>query len=617
MSLLDELRRRNVFRVGIAYAVAAWVLLQVLDVVGEILELPPWGGKLLLAVIVAGFFVTLFVAWAYELTPEGIKREAEVDRSRSITAQTGRRLDRMIIVLLLVALGYFATDKFLFDPARDAARLEEARQVTPARTAEYTEPAGASRTDAPSIAVLPFVNMSDDKDYFADGLSEELLNILAQTPGLKVAGRTSSFTFKGRNEDLRVIGQALGVAHVLEGSVRRSGERLRITAQLVKADDGFHVWSEAYDRQMADVFDIQDEVARAISEALQVHLLPSASQPTSNPEAYALYLEAMAMMNGADWSRVLSNLDAAISLDPNFAKAWELKAAYFWFTGNGTISNSEAQRLTNQAATRALALDPGLAAARAYAASSDTVYSALQEYDAMTELVRVQPNNPIGISTLQWDMVYMGYFERALELAERQLAIDPLSSVVPAAKGDALMALGRRQEAFAAWQLSLERGNSNVARALGVAEILAGNDQSGIDWLDKWLTLIGSGPLDLQAFVASARDPATGKAFLDRQLNQRAGNPPQDAEELIRASIWYLVFGHLDDYWRTLKEGEIFGDGWADADSAMHAGMVFHDTGFTAHPEYQRFANQLLAEVWNAHGAPELCRKSEERWTCQ
>jgi len=617
MAIFDELKRRNVFRVGIAYAVAAWVLLQVLDVVGEILELPAWGGKLLLAIIVAGFFVTLFVSWAYELTPEGLKRESEVDRSKSITPQTGRKLDRLIIVLLLLALGYFVVDKFVFGPTRDAARLEEALQATTTDSVERATATVATTIDTPSIAVLPFVNMSDDKDYFADGLSEELLNMLANMPGLKVAGRTSSFMFKGRNEDLREIGQALGVANVLEGSVRRSGERLRITAQLVKVDDGFHIWSETYDRQMADVFDIQDEVARAISEALKVHLLPPDERPTDNTEAYALYLEAMAMMQGADWSRVLQVLDAALALDPTFARAWELKAAYYWWQGNDAIGNSEAQRFTYEAATHALALDPDLVAARAYAATSDSVYSSLQAYDALLELVRLQPNNLVGVATLRWNMVYTGYFAKALDLVERALVIDPLSPNFAEARGDVLMALGRREEAIAAWQLGVERGNARAALKLAWAEIQAGSDQAGAAWLARFLALKGVKPWDANGFLADARDPVTGKAFLDTQISEVSGIEPASVDDLRRMPTWYLVFGYLDDYWRALERGGLFGQqGWVDADNALYWGTVFHQSGFTAHPEYQRFANQFLAEVWEVHGAPDLCRKSQEQWIC-
>jgi len=357
-------------------------------------------------------------------------------------------------------------------------------------------------------------------------------------------------------------------------------------------------------------------VARAISGALKVHLLPPDDRPTDNAEAYGLYLEAVAMMQGADWGRVLELLDAALALDPTFARAWELKAAYYWFQGNGTIATSKAQRLTFDAASRALTLDPDLVAAQAYAASSDAVYSALQEYDALSELVRLQPSNVIGISTLNWDMIYMGYFERALELADQGLAIDPLSPTIPVGRGDALMALGRRQEAYEAWHLGVDRGSPTGALALAWAEIRRGNDQAGVAWLDKWVALRAFEPWDAGAFVANARDPATGKAFLDAQLEGVSASGYGSSAELSRAGIWYLVFGYADDYWHALKQAGIFGEGWSDADIPFYRGMVLHDSSFTAHPEFQRFANESLAEVWEVHGAPDLCRKSEERWIC-
>jgi len=620
VSFFNELKRRNVFRVGIAYLVVAWLVLQVADVMLYHIQAPGWVFWAILLVLGIGLPFALVFAWVYELTPEGLRREASVDPAKSITLQTARKLDRLIILVLVLALGYFAVDKFLLAPAREQARLEAARQemATAAPPAEQgAKPASGAAAEEPSIAVLPFVNMSDDKDYFADGLSEELLNMLANIPGLKVAGRTSSFMFKGHNEDLREIGEKLGVANVLEGSVRRSGERLRITAQLVKAEDGFHIWSETYDRQMADVFDIQDDVARAISEALKVHLLPPEERPTQNTEAYALYLEAMAMMQGPDWSRFLEIIDAALALDPKFAKAWELKAAYYWFNGNSTIATSNAKGLTFAAASQALALDPGLVAARAYAASSGPDYSNLQEYDAFSELVRLQPNNPIGVQTLRWDTVYMGYFTRALELADRALAIDPLSPTFAGARGDALMALGRREEALAAWQLAVERGDPTAAPRLADAEILAGNDEAGVTWLERFMALTGIGPWDARAFIAAARDPATGKAFLDRQISGVVGNWPASVDDLSRMQSWYLVFGYLDDYWRALEQAGLFSDqGWSNSDGALYWGMIFHETGFTAHPEYQRWANQILAEVWEAHGAPDLCHKTQEQWVC-
>ena len=208
MSFFAELRRRNVVRVGIAYAVAGWVLAQVAEFAFDTFGAPDWVLKSFVVALLLGFPIVLLIAWAFEITPEGIKREKDVDRDNSITRQTGRRLDRLIVGVLILATGILLADKFFL---RD---LPDAREVIATQGRQ-------------SIAVLPFVNLSEDNDNFADGLSEELLNLLAKTPDLKVAARTSSFAFKGRNEDLREIGDALGVEHVLEGSVRRSGDRLR------------------------------------------------------------------------------------------------------------------------------------------------------------------------------------------------------------------------------------------------------------------------------------------------------------------------------------------------------------------------------------------------------
>ncbi len=242
MSLFAELKRRNVFRVGVAYAVAAWLLIQVTDIMVPTLGLPEWIGKATIFLLIIGFVPAIIFAWAFELTPEGIKREKDVDRSQSITAQTGRKLNYAITALLALAVVYLLMDKF--SPAEPGA---DSGPVTAAvdSTAEPVE-------NLKSIAVLPFVNMSDDaaNEYFSDGISEEILNALAKVKDLKVAGRTSSFAFKGENQDLRRIGEALGVKHILEGSVRKAGNTVRITAQLVQVDDGFHLWSDTYDREL-------------------------------------------------------------------------------------------------------------------------------------------------------------------------------------------------------------------------------------------------------------------------------------------------------------------------------------------------------------------------------
>jgi TolB-like protein len=371
-----ELKRRNVFKVGAAYGVMAWLLAQGLDLFLENFGAPAWVIKTVLLLLVAGFPLALFFAWAFELTPEGIKKEKDVDRSQSITHQTGRKLDFLIIGILVVALGYFAFDKFEkgsekgsepFSSADSSAGEGEAekRALTPFQT----PPAPPAK----SIAVLPFVNMSDDagNEYFSDGISEEILNALAQVPELQVAGRTSSFAFKGNNEDLRKIGEALGVSHILEGSVRKSGTKVRITAQLIRVDNGFHLWSESYDRELTDVFAIQDEIANAILVQLKAHLVEGAPQVVAtkrtNTEAYDLYLLAKQRMyerSRLPLEAAAEMLDRAIAIDPGYAPAYAQRGIVTDLlseTEYGAIPKAQVLTQSKQFVDQALKLDPELA----------------------------------------------------------------------------------------------------------------------------------------------------------------------------------------------------------------------------------------------------------------
>jgi TolB-like protein len=295
MSFFSELKRRNVVRMGVLYIVVAWVTLQISDVIFDPLGVPPWVFRLLMALLALGFPFALIFSWIFELTPEGLKRERDIDRNQSIVNQTGRRMNTVVVVLLVLAIGGLVANRLI------------PRVVTPgdaetksASTTLAVEEA-ATVQDENSIAVLPFVNMSGDPDneYFSDGLSEELLNSLVRLGGLKVTGRTSSFAFKGQNQDLREIGRLLNVANVLEGSVRKAGNRVRITVQLVKASDGYHLWSDTFDRELDDIFAIQAEIADRVTQALQVTLMggeaetQSAISDSRNAEAYEEYLRGM------------------------------------------------------------------------------------------------------------------------------------------------------------------------------------------------------------------------------------------------------------------------------------------------------------------------------------
>jgi TolB-like protein len=276
--LFQELKRRNVFRVAGVYAITAWLLIQIIATVFPILQLPDWSVTLLTVVILIGFPLALIFAWAFEITPEGIKPTVKVDKTESITSETGKKLNRIAIISLSLFIVFLLTERIFF---AESAILER----------------NEADVEAASIAVLPFVNMSGDEEneYFSDGLSEELLNALAKVEDMKVAGRTSSFKFKGQNEDLKIIGEQLGVNHILEGSVRKSGDRVRITAQLVSVEDGYHLWSETYDRELNDIFAIQEEISNQVLQELQIRLIPEEKAeletvPTTDVEAYQLFL---------------------------------------------------------------------------------------------------------------------------------------------------------------------------------------------------------------------------------------------------------------------------------------------------------------------------------------
>ncbi len=330
-----ELRRRNVVRVGIAYLVVGWLALQVAETIFPTFGAPAWVLKVFIALLALGFPFALLFAWAFELTPEGVKKTRDVNLSASVTHSTGRKLDFVIIAALVVALGYFIWDRQ--NLTRESPETAAATDTSAGQQAEKSGPIERS------IAVLPFLNMSSDEEqqWFADGLTEEVLNSLARTPDLLVASRTSSFGFKGSNDDVRTIAKALGVAHILEGSVRRSKERIRVTAQLIRAGDGFHLWSQTYDREPDDVIEIQEDLAIQIARALKTAMDPEAlarmmSAGTTTVPAYEAYLEGTAALNGStdsgdmyEYHQARQAFEHAIELDPQFALAYRNLALYW------------------------------------------------------------------------------------------------------------------------------------------------------------------------------------------------------------------------------------------------------------------------------------------------
>jgi adenylate cyclase len=428
-----------VFRVAAAYLIVAWLLLQVGDTLAPALHLPESVNSALAFFLIVGFPLALVFAWAFEVTPEGIKREKDVDPDRSITYVTGQKLNRTIMIVLALAVAFFIFDKFVLDPGRDAAEIEAAIQDAQELAARPV----ASPDDAQSIAVLPFLNMSDDaaNEYFSDGLAEELLNLLAKVPELRVAARTSSFQFKDRTGNIAEIAGQLKVANILEGSVRKAGNQVRITAQLIKADDGYHLWSETYDRQLDNIFQIQDEIARAVVDALKVRLLGAAPKVReTNPEAYALYLQGRFHLNArseANYAKAARAFREALAIDPAYAAAWA----------------GLARVLSQQAGFGYIEFGQGLTDAR----------------EAAEEAVRQDPELALGwVALSQLQGTYDWDWQAADASMNKALALEPANSEVQHQAASLACALGRLRECLAILERAMEQDplNQHLINAL-------------------------------------------------------------------------------------------------------------------------------------------------------
>ncbi|MBW2716692.1 MAG: hypothetical protein JRD03_11475, partial [Deltaproteobacteria bacterium] len=547
MSVIAELKRRNVFRVGVAYAIVAWLLVEVASVMLPTFKAPEWVMQVFTFLVILGFPLAMILAWAFELTPEGIKRETAVDPAESISHVTGRKIDFAIIALLVLAVAFMFIDGYVLEaePAQPLAASEQPPAAEPA-------PAETPTVRDKSIAVLPFVNMSSDpeQEYFSDGLSEEILNLLAKVPDLKVIARTSSFAFKGKNEDVRSIGQALGVSTVLEGSVRKSTDRVRVTAQLIDVESGAHLWSETYDRMMTDIFEMQDSVASEILDALQIHVgaAPTRGRPTEDTEAYSLFLKGRAALNRSDGTAAKEFARKAIELDPMFAEAHELLALGFWNSGS-SMDAVDAQRGTFDAAAKALAIDPSLLIAQALRVSGDLEnYSFAREIEALERILREEPNDAGAAIMLTYNLIFNGYFEESLGISEHLVEVDPLSAVAHSSLYNSLRSNGRRSQALASLRLAEQLDSPGAKWTIAMESLVDGRDEIAIHYLETLLREQNQ-PIDwIQKLIIGARDPATGQAHLDRQISQLMASLPEDqsSQVLIDTMHFYLVFGFLD-----------------------------------------------------------------------
>lgn len=455
MSLILELKRRNVFRVAAAYSVVAWLLIEVSDTIFPRLTLPDWTVTLVITLLLLGFPLALLLAWAYELTPEGIRRTGAVSSEEVAQRGAGRKADTVLITILVLALGYLVWDKFAVVPGESEPVVAEA---APGQGAGGI---GAEAPDPRSIVVLPFANLSDDpgNEFFSDGISEELLNLLTRIPELRVTSRSSAFHYKGRNLRLAQVAAELNVAHVLEGSVRKAGNRVRITAQLSDARSDTRLWSQAYDRSLDDIFAIQDEIAAAVVRELEVRLLGATPRTAeTSGEAFSLFLQAryLGRIGTPEGFEASNGLYARVlQLDPDYVPALVgLSANYQNQVGFGDRDREEGTAASRAFLRRALEIDPDSAVAHA-SLGWGAIYSGADLREAAAHFERALALAPTDIDVLHQAAIMLGElgrFDEAIALQRYVAARDPVTSSRYHNLGWSYFSDGRWDESMAAFR---------------------------------------------------------------------------------------------------------------------------------------------------------------------
>jgi len=489
MSFFNELKRRNVFKVAAAYIIVSWLLLQISDTLVPALRLPEWFHSGVAFLLIIGFPIALVFAWAFDMTPDGLKREKDIDGSHPRASTSGRALNYTIIVSLAVALVYFVWE------SRIQTGSEPSSQEPISQNADPGDEQRA--TDNNSIAVLPFINMSSDpeQEYFSDGITEEVLNLLVKIPELKVTSRTSVFAFKGQSPDIPTVAKKLGVANILEGSVRKAGNRVRITVQLIEARNDVHLWSETYERRLDDIFAIQDEIASEVVKALQVQLLGEAPLATAtNTEAYNLYLRGKhfaTLGTEESWESSVKAYQESIALDADFAPAWAgLSFVLRWQGVVGSTDLHEAMEASRRAAMQALELDNELAEAWLALASIQFRYDwdwSNTEVTIRTAL-KYGPKNAPVLRTATWVALALGEMERALKFAQLAVELDPLDLSGLTNLGTTYWALGQLKEEERIYRRILELYPDVSLRAvkswLAATLTRQGQPEEGLQYLD-------------------------------------------------------------------------------------------------------------------------------------
>ncbi|NGX15840.1 tetratricopeptide repeat protein [Wenzhouxiangella sp. XN24] len=637
--LFDELKRRNVFRVGAAYLVVAWLLVEISDTIFPRLGLPEWTVTFVIALLLIGLPLALFLAWAFELTPEGVKRTEEVEQDASVTPQTGRAIDKLILVGMVVVVAVIVADRFLFKESGQGARdlpvetagVAEREDTTPVSAgaagdsgvqspslvdASGGQPVGAlsvaaAQPQASGIAVLPFVNMSPDPEnaYFADGISEELLNILGGIEGLKVASRTSAFSFKGKDTPITEIARLLDVQHVLEGSVRKQGQRVRITAQLIDAGSDAHLWSETYERELVDIFRVQEEIALAITAALEDILgTPEVSvdTPTRDLDAYQDFLRGRSRFyQRFELDQAIEDLQAAVDRDPQFAEAWAfLAAATGVVAGGGYPTELDAADLderSDEAQARALALDPDIPILLAGMGMSLVAQGNVVEGLARLEEAarQVDPDTSprlwLGLSLSE-----VGRVDLALPWFQSAHAQDPLVPINHGYLGYAHAVFGREEEAAQLVKRGLELNpNSPYWTQLLAFEAIHQGDTAR--FAELW-RMLDDGEID-RAVLAALADPG-------QQAAAFAALPPDASPRFLNAArvVLSLVFRDTDRLFEAVGSADRSGQNYMRFAAWLPSlGWLREDPRF-----YEFMADSGAVAYWEAEGYPGGCRPVDD-----
>jgi TolB-like protein len=499
MRFFDEIRRRNVHRVALAYVAGAWLLIQIGDAVFPAYGLPASALAVLITVLAIGFAPALVLSWVFEWTPEGLQRDA--GESMRTTASANKRLDRIIIVTLVIAVGYFAVDKFVIDPARDSALVEAARKE--GRAGAFIESYGDK-----SIAVLPFLNMSADPDqeYFADGISEELLNLLAEIPELRVISRSTAFTFKGGPIVVPEVAKKLNVSHILEGSVRRSGNKVRITAQLIDARTDTHLWSETYDRELDDIFVIQDEISARVVADLKLRLLGDSSRAEQiDPAAYELYLQARHILhtvNEARYDEAEEKLSSTLTAAPNYVPALRELGRLYERRRQETVNpmqNNAYKARIRELVTRMVEVAPDSSQANGWLGHIAWVWNG--DYQAAAghfeRALLARSTNYDQINSISVFLAELGRLKEAEAVAKYVLDRDPACTLCISNMAFVLRSAGRHREA--AEQLeTIHEWRALTATTLwplGVAWLVAGEPGKSLHYFDT-MREMGGGSSD-------------------------------------------------------------------------------------------------------------------------